>query len=43
VHDSELPVVGAIIERLSDEVGIETSDSEPGGERLRLLIGSESA
>ena len=43
VHESELPVVGAVIERLSDEIGVEPADSEPGGERLRLLIGSDSA
>ena len=37
VRESELPVVGAIIERLSDGVGVEF---DPEGERLSLRIGS---
>ena len=37
VRESELPVVGPIIERLSDGVGVE---SDPEGERLSLRIGS---
>lgn len=41
VHESELPVVGAVIERLSDEVTFESEGAEPEGERLRLSIGSD--
>jgi serine/threonine-protein kinase RsbW len=43
VHESELPVVGAVIERLSDEVSTERSELEPATERLRLRIDSGSA
>jgi len=46
VHDSELPVIGALIERLSDQVEFEAAepaDGMPEGERLRLRIGSGSA
>ena len=37
VGESELPVVGPVIERLADELSVE---SEPDGERLRLRIAS---
>jgi hypothetical protein len=43
VHESELPVIGAVIERLSDHVAFEPADptgAGPVGERLRLRIDS---
>jgi len=48
VQESELPVIGAVIDRLSDHIGIEPIADEPGhgppgAERLRLRIGSPSA
>lgn len=46
VNESELPVVGAVIERLSDQVGFESEEPvgmAPGSERLRLRIGPGSA
>jgi len=45
VHESELPVIGALIERLSDQVEFESAQPTggmPAGERLRLRIGSAS-
>ncbi|MBA3299199.1 MAG: ATP-binding protein [Thermoleophilaceae bacterium] len=45
VRESELPVIGAVIERLADHIGVEPIEIEPGprssaAERLRLRIGS---
>jgi len=46
VHESELPVIGALIERLSDQVEFESAEpagGRPEGERLRLRIGSDGS
>ena len=44
VHESELPMIGAVIERLSDEVSSEPAGpgAAAAGERLRLRIDSGS-
>ncbi len=38
VQESELPVVGAVIERLSDQVAVEPCEDPPGTERLRMRV-----
>jgi len=46
VNESELPVIGAVIERLSDLVDFELGEptgGTPGGERLRLRMTQEEA
>jgi serine/threonine-protein kinase RsbW len=43
VQESELPVIGAVIERLSDSVSVEPCDDPPGTERLRMRVDSRSA
>ena len=42
VQESELPVIGAVIERLSDSVSVEPCDDPPGTERLRMRVDSRS-
>ena len=43
VQESELPVIGAVIDRLSDLVTVEPCDEPPGTERLRMRVDSRSA
>lgn len=43
VQESELPVIGAVIDRLSDHVAVEPCDEPPGTERLRMRVDSRSA
>lgn len=49
VRESEVPVIGAVIERLSDHIAVEPIATEPGhdssppAERLTLRVGSRSA
>ena len=43
VQESELPVIGAVIERLSDRVSVEPCDEPPGTEQLRMRVDSRSA
>jgi len=48
VRESELPVIGAVIERLSDHIGVEAVGIDPGhepsgAERLSLRIGPRSS
>ena len=43
VQESELPVIGAVIDRLSDRVTVEPCDEPPGTERLRMRVDSRSA
>jgi len=38
VRDSEVPVIGAVIERLSDHMAVEATDHETGAERLWLRM-----
>lgn len=42
VQESELPVIGAVIERLSDQVAVEPCDDPPGTERLRMRVQGRS-
>ena len=42
VQESELPVIGAVIERLSDHVAVEACDDPPGTEWLRMRVDSRS-
>ena len=43
VQESELPVIGAVIDRLSDRVTVEPCGEPPGTERLRMRVDSRSA